>query len=188
MSQINNQIVQSLCNSLANSVPYSVLNSVVSLTRHTFTNAVQPLCCANEMNILRAFLCRYFFRTINRFSRMFARKYNNDSNLFTHAQIRPTLFLKIFNDIVVSCYSSTERLRIACASWKLRKVKLPGWLYEQFRRSGSLLSLTNSLKMYHASTELGTSRLSLLFHVLTNRRGDITIRWGLGIKVVSRIN
>ena len=136
LSQINNQIVQSLCNSLANSVPNSVLNSVVSLTRHTFTNAVQPLCCANEMNILRAFLCRYFFRTINTFSRMFARKYNNGSNLFTHAQIRPTLFLKIFNDIVVRCYSSTERLRIACVSWKLRKVKLPGWLYEQFRGSG----------------------------------------------------
>ena len=187
MSQINNQIVQSLCNSLANSVPNSVLNSVVSLTPHTITSAVQPLCCANEMNGFTRVSVWVLF-PYNRFSRMFARKYNNDSNLFTHAQIRPTLFLKIFNDIVVSCYSSTERLRIACVSWKLRKVKLPGWLYEQFRRSGSLLSLTNSLKMYHASTELGTSRLSLLFHVLTNRRGDITIGWGLGIKVVSRIN
>ena len=37
--------------------------------------------------------------------------------------------------------------------WKPRKFKLPGWLYEQFRRSHHepLLSLTNSLKMYHVS-------------------------------------
>ena len=42
LSQINNQIVQSLLNSLANSLPNLVLNSVVSLTPHTFTNAAQP--------------------------------------------------------------------------------------------------------------------------------------------------
>ena len=41
---------------------------------------------------------------------MFARKYNNDSNLFTHAQIRPTLFLKNFNDIVV---------RVLLFHWKI---------------------------------------------------------------------
>ena len=37
--------------------------------------------------------------------------------------------------------------------WKPRKFKLPGWLYEQFSRSHHepLLSLKNSLKMYHVS-------------------------------------
>ena len=64
-------------------------------------------------------------------------------------------FWIFFNGIVVRWYSSTERLRIACISvWKLlRKFKLPGWLYEQFSRSHHepLLSLTNSLKMYHVS-------------------------------------
>ena len=30
----------------------------------------------------------------NRFSRIFAKQYNDDLNLFTHAQIRSTLFLK----------------------------------------------------------------------------------------------
>ena len=42
LSQINNQIVQSLLNSLPNSLPNLVLDSVVSLTPHTFTNAAQP--------------------------------------------------------------------------------------------------------------------------------------------------
>ena len=64
LSQINNQIVQSLFNSLANSVPNSVVNSVVSFYFHK--GAVQPfILYANEMNILRAFLCRYFFRIID---------------------------------------------------------------------------------------------------------------------------
>ena len=66
-------------------------------------------------------------------------------------------FWNFFNGIVVRWYSSTERLRIArfqlSSVWKPRKFKLPGWLYEQFRRSHHepLLSLTNSLKMYHVS-------------------------------------
>ena len=85
---------------------------IVSLTRtHYF-------CYANEMNILRAFLCGCFFRTIDE---IFAKQYNNDSNLFTHAQIRSTLFLKILNDIVVRWYSSTERWWIACVSWNWGK-------------------------------------------------------------------
>ena len=54
------------------------------------------------MNILRAFLCGCSFRTIDE---IFAKQYNNDSNLFTHAQIRSTLFLKILNDIFVRWYS-----------------------------------------------------------------------------------
>ena len=105
--------------------------------------------------ILRAFLCRYFFRTID-----------------SHECLRENIIMiQIFNDIVVRCYSSTERLRIACVSWKLRKVKLPGWLYEQFRRSGPLLSLTNSLKMYHAST-LIAKRARNLKAILASPRLD----------------
>ena len=42
LSQINNQIVQTLLNSHASSLPNLVLNSVVSLTPYTFTNAAQP--------------------------------------------------------------------------------------------------------------------------------------------------
>ena len=109
----------------------------------------------------------------NRFSRMFARKYNNDSNLFIHAQIRPTLFLKIFNEIVVRCYSSTERLLIACVSWKPRKFKLPGWLYEQFWRSEPV-RLTNSMKRYHAST-LIAKRARNLRSILASWPTDVAI-------------
>ena len=110
----------------------------------------------------------------NRFSRVFTRKYNNDSNLFTHAQIRPTLFLKIFNDIVVRCYSSTKRLLIACVSWKPRKFKLPGWLYEQFWRSEPV-RLTNSLKMYHASSTLIAKRARNLRSILASWPTDVAI-------------
>ena len=108
------------------------------------------------MNILRAFLCRYFFRTTD-----------------SHECLRENIIMiQIFNnDIVVRCYSLTERLRIACVSRKLRKVKLPGWLYEQFRRSGPLLSLTNSLKMYHAST-LIAKRARNLKAILASPRLD----------------
>ena len=74
----------------------------------------------------------------NRFSRVFAGKYNNNSNLFTHAQIQPTWFLKFF---LTASWSGGTLPQKVCGSfafssvWKPRKFKLPGWLYEEFRRS-----------------------------------------------------
>ena len=114
------------------------------------------------MNILCAFLCRYFFRTTD-----------------SHECLRENIIMiQIFNnDIVVRCYSLTERLRIACVSRKLRKVKLPGWLYEQFRRSGPLLSLTNSLKMYHASTLIAKTARNLKAILASPRLDQPTWRY-----------
>ena len=117
MSQINNQITQSLFNSLANSVRYLVLNSAPNITRFTtrFRTRLFFTCPGVQLQFHRsnfyAMLMRWIsyarfcvgnFFPYNRSSRMLTKTYNNDSNLFTHAQIRPTLFLKIFNDIVVS--------------------------------------------------------------------------------------
>ena len=148
--------------------PTAVPNSVVSLTPHT---VIVSLTRSNSYAMLMRLIFhrRFCVGTVsyNRFSRMFARKYNNDSNLFTHAQIRQTLFLKIFNDIVVRCYSSTERLPIACVSWKPRKFKLPGWHYEQFWRSEPFCEVSRTYwkcikHRLWSQRELGTSGLSFL--------------------------
>ena len=159
----------------------AVPNSVVSLTPHT---VIVSLTRSNSYAMLMRLIFhrRFCVGTVlyNRFSRMFARKCNDDSNLFTHAQIQPTLLLKIFNDIVVRCYSSTERLLIACVSWKLRKFKLPEWINEQFWRS-ELARLTNSLKNVSCidSDRKESSEAEVYPCFLTNRRGYIINGWWL---------
>ena len=141
---------------------------------YSFTYADPLFCYANEMNILRAFLWGCFF-PYNRFSRIFAKQYNNilvprlwgrewynnDSNLFTHAQIKSTLFLKILNDIVVRCYSSTERWRIACVSWNWGKSSCQDDFMDNLEDLNNLLSPTNSLKMYHGPTLIAKRALNL---------------------------
>ena len=126
---------------------------------------------------------------------MFARKYNNNSNLFTHAQIRPTWFLKFF---LTASWSGGTLPQKVCGSfafssvWKPRKFKSPGWLYKQFRRSHHEppLSLTNSLKMYHVSI-LIVKRARNLKTIPASWPTDVAIllNWltTFGIKVVSRI-
>ena len=127
----------------------------VSFTRTYF------FCYANEMNILRAFLCGCFFRKID--SHEFLQ--NNIIMIQIYSPMRKSgqhyfwkfLTTSLSGGTLIFRWKMADRLRFM----KLRKVKLPGRLYGQFRRSEQLLSLRNSLKMYRGSTLIVKRALNL---------------------------
>ena len=165
-------------------VSNAVLNSVVSLTPHAFTSAVQLLCYANEMNILRAFF------PYNRFSRMFAR-------IIKMIQICPTILkfgqYYFWKFLTTSLSGATLPLK-DCGSLAFHENWGKSSCQDDFMNN--LKDLNHEVSRTHwkciirrlwSPRELGTAQVYPYFS-LTNRCGDITIDWWLGIKVVSRIN